>query len=76
MLVDYLRVKQIADVVDEDISVINITGVEMSENRKALNKIIGSLTNLDVKSGIMKQELEKEVFQVGQFVQFASIFLY
>ena len=30
-------------------SVINITRLEMSENRQALNKIIGSLANLDVK---------------------------
>ena len=41
----------------------------MSENRQALNKIIVSLTNLDVKLSNYTQALEKEVFQVGQFVQ-------
>ena len=61
--------EEIAHVVDENISVINITRVEMSENRHALNKIIGSLANLDVKLGNITQALEKEVFQVGQFVQ-------
>ena len=39
--------EQIAHVVKENISVINITGVEMSKNRKALNKVIESLPNLD-----------------------------
>ena len=41
----------------------------MSENIQALNKMIGSLANLDVKLGNITQALEKEVFQVGQFVQ-------
>ena len=41
----------------------------MSENRQALNKIICSLANLDVKLGSITQAREKEVFQVGQFVQ-------
>ena len=58
-----------AHVVDENISVINITRVELSENRQALNKIIGSLANFDVKLDNITLALEKEVFQVGQFVQ-------
>ena len=41
----------------------------MSENRQALNIIIGSLTNLDVKLGNITHALDKEVFQVGQFVE-------
>ena len=56
--------EEVVHVVDEYISVINITGVEMSENRQALNKIIGSLANLDVKLGNITEALEKEVFQV------------
>ena len=59
----------IAHVVDENILVINIPWVEMSENRQALNKIIGNLANLDVKLGNITQTLEKEVFLVGKFVQ-------
>ena len=41
----------------------------MSENRQALNKIILILANLDVKFSNIRQALEKEVFQVGQFIQ-------
>ena len=41
--------EEIAHVVDENISVINIIRVEMSEYRQALNKIIGRLANLNVK---------------------------
>ena len=37
--------------------------MELSENRQALNKIIGSLVNLDVKLGSITQAIEKEVFQ-------------
>ena len=49
VLVDYQKgQEEIIYVVYENISVINITRVEMSENRQALNKIIGSLANLDV----------------------------
>ena len=40
----------------------------MPENRQALNKIIGSLANLDVKLGNIKKDQRKQVFQVGQFV--------
>ena len=61
--------EEMAHVIDENISVINITRVEMSQNRQTLNKIIGSLTVLDTKHGNITQALEGEVFQVGQFVQ-------
>ena len=43
--------EEITHIVDANISVINVTRVEMSENSQALNKIIGSLTSLDVKLG-------------------------
>ena len=59
----------IAYVVDKNILVSNITRVEMSENKQTLNKIVGSLENLDVKLGNVTQVLEKEVFYVGQLVQ-------
>ena len=61
--------EEIAHVVDENISVINITRVEMSENRHTLNKIIWSLVKVDVRFGNITQELEEEVFHIGQFVQ-------
>ena len=61
--------EDIAQVVDENISVMYIIRAEMSENRQALKKIIGSLANLAVKLGNIIQALENEVFQVGQFVQ-------
>ena len=41
----------------------------MAENRKAVNRIIAGLSNLDAKLGNILQALKHEVFQVGQFVQ-------
>ena len=41
----------------------------MSENRQAINEIIGSLSLLDSKIGNITQALEREVFQVSQFIQ-------
>ena len=38
-------------IIDENISVINVTRVEMSENRQAINKIIVNLSLLDSKIG-------------------------
>ena len=35
--------EEMAHIIDENISVINVTRVEMSENRQAINKINGSL---------------------------------
>ena len=58
-----------AHIIDENISVINVTRVEMSENRQAITKIIGSLSLLDSKIGNITQALEREVFQVSQFIQ-------
>ena len=43
--------EETAHIVDENVSVINITRVEMSEHRYVLNKMIGSLVTLDVKVG-------------------------
>ena len=61
--------EEMSHVIDENISVINITRVEISQNRQTLNKIIGSLTVLNTKLCNITQTLEREVFQVGQFVQ-------
>ena len=60
--------EEITNVVDENISVTNITRIEMSENRQVVNKIIWSLANVDVKLEYITLALEKEVFQVGRFV--------
>ena len=51
--------EEIAHVVDENVSVINITRVKMSENRHTLNKIIGRLAHWDVKLGNITETLEK-----------------
>ena len=51
-----------AHIIDINISVINVTRVEMSENRQAMNKIIHSLSLLDSKIGNITQALEREVF--------------
>ena len=51
-----------AHIIDENISVINVTKDEMSKNRQAVNKIIGSLALLDSKIGNITQALEREVF--------------
>ena len=40
-----------AHIIDENISVINVIWVDMSESRQAINKIIGSLSLLDSKIG-------------------------
>ena len=56
-------------IIDENISVINVNRVEMSENRQAINKMIGSLSLLDSKIGNITQALEREIFQVSQFIQ-------
>ena len=58
-----------AHIIDENISVINVTRVEMSEYRQAINKIIGSLSLLNSKIGNITQALESKVFQVSQFIQ-------
>ena len=57
-----------AHIIDENISVINVTRVEMSENRQAINKIIGSLSLLDSKIGNITLVLERVVIQVSQFI--------
>ena len=49
--------EEMAHVIDENISVINITRVEMSQNRQTLNKIIGILAVLDAKLGNITQAL-------------------
>ena len=61
--------EEMAHVIDETISVINITRVEMSQNRQTLHKIIGSLAVLDTKLGNITQAHEREVFYIGQFAQ-------
>ena len=58
-----------AHIINENISVINVIRVEMSENRQAINKIIGSLSLLNSEIGNITQALERQVFQVSQFIK-------
>ena len=51
--------EEIAHVVNENILVINIARVEMSESRQALTKIIGILANLIVKLGNIAQGIRE-----------------
>ena len=53
-----------AHIMDENILVINITRVEMSENRQAINKFIGSLSLLDSKIGNITQAVERGFFRL------------
>ena len=64
--------KEITHVVNEIISAIKVTWIDMAKNRETVNRIITSLSYLDVTLGNITQALECEVFQVGQFVQLYS----
>ena len=61
--------KELANVMNKSISIINVTEIEMAENRQKINRITASLSNVDAKLGNITQALEHEVFQLGQFVQ-------
>ena len=61
--------KEMTHVIDKSISVIYVTRVEMAENRQTINKLIVNLNVLNYKLRNITQALEREVFQVGQFVQ-------
>ena len=61
--------KEITHVVDENISIINVTRIELKENRKTINRMVVSLNKLDNKLENITRALENEVFQMGQFVQ-------
>ena len=54
--------EEMAHIIDENISVINVTVIEMSENRQAINKIIGSLSILDSTIGNITQALRMGSF--------------
>ena len=43
---------------DECISEINVTHIEMAENRQTVNRIIASVSNLDAKLGNFTQALK------------------
>ena len=63
--------EEMAYVIDENISVINVTRVEMSENRQAINKVISSLSLLDSKIGNITQALV-----MGSFLRFVNLSSY
>ena len=56
-----------AHIIDENILVINVTRVEMSENRQDINKSIGSLSLLDSKIGNITQALERKFFRLVNY---------
>ena len=61
--------EEIAHVVNESISVINITKIELAENRQSLGQNTASQVQLDSKLDNVTQLLEKQINEVEYFVQ-------
>lgn len=60
---------KISHVSSENLSILNVTSTEASENRQAINSLIGDLREIDDKFENITQDIEKQLIELGHFVQ-------
>ena len=62
----------ISHVLEKGLSILNITRMQVSENRQSINSIIDSLHDIDKEIDYITQELGKQIFELEQFVYLFS----
>ena len=60
---------QISHVLEENMSILNLSRVQISENRNAINNLTNKLHEIDVKLGKIVSDLEKQVLELSHFVK-------
>ena len=61
--------KRISHVLEESLTIINVTRVEVAQNRRTINKLTIGLHEVDLKLKNISQELEKEITELSNFVE-------
>ena len=62
----------ISQVLEKGLSILNITHLQVAENRQSINSIIDSLHDVDQEIDYITQELGKQIFELEQFVYLFS----
>ena len=62
----------ISHVLEKGLSILNITRLQVAENRQSINSIIDSLHDVDQEIDYITQELGKQIFELEQFVYLFS----
>ena len=62
----------ISNVLEKGLSILNITRLQVAENRQSINSIIDSLHEVDKEIDYITQELGKQIFELEQFVYLFS----
>ena len=60
---------EMSHVVEESLSIVNTSKVQISENRQSINKLSTSINNIQERIYNVSQVLEKQVVQLEEFVQ-------
>ncbi|CAC5399406.1 unnamed protein product [Mytilus coruscus] len=60
---------KISHVLAENLSILNVTRIEVSENRHAINSLIGDLRKIDSKLENVTEEFEKQIIDLENYIQ-------
>lgn len=60
---------KISHFLSENLSILNITRIEVSQNREAINSLIDDLQEVDNKLENITHEIERQINELGNFVQ-------
>ncbi|CAG2205199.1 unnamed protein product [Mytilus edulis] len=61
--------KKISHILTENLSILNITRLEVSQNRDAINKLSRGLQDLDIRLVNITEAIEKQIIDLENFVQ-------
>ena len=64
----YKNQLEISHSLDETISVVNISRIEIKENRQKINSIIDTLTQINIKMEDTTLEIKRRIFELHQFI--------
>ncbi|VDI31128.1 Hypothetical predicted protein [Mytilus galloprovincialis] len=60
---------KLSHVLLENLSILNVTRIEVSENRLAINSLIGDLSEIDSKLENVTEEFEKQIIDLENYIQ-------
>ncbi|CAG2230956.1 unnamed protein product [Mytilus edulis] len=60
---------KLSHVLSENLSILNVTRIEVSENRHAINSLIGDLREIDSKLENVTEEFEKQIIDLENYIQ-------
>ncbi|MEW8544194.1 MAG: envelope fusion protein [Candidatus Thiodiazotropha sp.] len=64
--------QEISHVLERSLSILNMTRVQVRENRQSINEIIDSIGEINEELGVIRRQLSQVIYEVQQFIHITA----